>query len=190
MTIPAFAPGCFGSALAYSECDAVCSVCPFKTKCEPAHLATKAELRERYGIKTSAEVAIEKREKRVADERKRKAERDAWIAAQEKRERFETIMSEKARNLIDRLNNGNFDIVGSLRRGENPFANSYAYLRLTAHLLLRMKRVPRETLVAAYAKKLNLKDSVAEAYAYLAVTALEHVGAIRSIDGVITIKEA
>ena len=51
-TVPDFAPGCFGSALAFKADDAVCEGCIFKAQCQPVHLEALASLRARLGIKT------------------------------------------------------------------------------------------------------------------------------------------
>lgn len=48
-----FAPGCYGSALAFSADDDICRACPFNAACETRHLTAMAQLRRALHVTTT-----------------------------------------------------------------------------------------------------------------------------------------
>ncbi|SOC90118.1 hypothetical protein SAMN05216358_0142 [Rhizobium sp. AN5] len=179
-TIPQYAPGCYGSAVAFKKDDTVCRGCKFASMCEPAHLEAQAVLRERYGIKTSAQVYAE-RDRRLAEER---AEREANRPADM------LVLPKKTQELIDRLDRGNYDVKGKFSRGENPFGASMKFMQIVGHLLLNLKntRIDRALIATAFVKKLDWQQGTADAHARMAIQALEHIGAICNQDGIISLR--
>lgn len=179
-TIPQFSPGCFGSAIAFKKDDVVCRGCKFAALCEPAHLEAQAALRERYGIKTSAEVFAERDRKRAEEKAIREASRDQSVLS----------LPKKTQELIDRLDRGNYDVKGKFSRGENPFGASMRFMEIVGHLLLNLKgvRLDRPLIATAFVRKLGWQQGTADAHARMAIQALEHVGAIINNDGVISLR--
>lgn len=165
--VPDLAPGCFGSALAFQADDMICSRCVFAAQCEPVHIIAKSELRKRFGIEIK-----EPKKTTIKHE-------DGTI---------ETVLPKRTQIFIDRINNANFDIVGKLQRGVNPFGSSMKFLAVACHLFLRMPAVKHEHITAACIHALKCQSNTADAYARIAVQVLTHVGAIDSNDGVMTIK--
>lgn len=179
--IPKFSPGCFGSALAFKRDDVACRSCKFAELCEPAHLEAQRVLRERYGIQTTQEVIREKNE-RAAEEKA--ARRQALDPAA-------LTLPKKVQDLILRIDRGNYDIVGKLQRGENPFGKAIPYMAVICHLLLRVREpFGRDYVAAAFARKFEWAPGTADAHARMAIKVLEHVGAIDHTDGQIRIREA
>jgi hypothetical protein len=177
-TIPEFSPGCFGSAVAFKKDDTVCRGCKFASMCEPAHIEAQTALRERYGIKTTQEVLADHKQQREAEKAQRQAAKDPATL----------VLPKKTQDLIDRLDRGNYDVKGKFLRGENPFGASMQFMRLVAHLLLRMPKVDKGLIATAFVQKLNWQQGTADAHARMAIQALEHIGAIINSDGVISLK--
>lgn len=166
MTIPQFAPGCFGSALTYREGDMVCRRCPFAKACGDEHLVAMERLRERLGIV-------------VKPRRKKPVEAKEEIADPSR-----LALPNKVQKLLERLDKEAFDVVAKLRRGENPFLTTLPFMAVACHLLIKLDGPLSQTLLAAaMVKKLGWKDVTASAHARMALQALEHVGAITLTDG-------
>jgi len=169
--IPNYAPGCFGSAIAFQKAELTCKSCSFMGNCGPVALHNAQLLRAKFGIAEPAFKPVLKAPEVVED-------RPAFRLPQ------------RVQNLLDKLDNGNFDVVGKLQRGENPFDKTMPTLRVACHLLLRLKRpIDRETLTMAYVSHLKLQPETARIYARVAIYALTHVGAVISNDGLISLKE-
>lgn len=165
--VPDFAPGCFGSALAFQADDVICRNCVFSSQCEPVHSVAKTELRKRFGVT-------------VRETKKTMADKFAGST--------ETVLPSKTQMILDRIDNSNFDIVGKLNRGENPFGSSMRFLTVACHLLLRRPFITQEHITAGCVYSLKCQRSTAEAYSRIAIQILSHVGAIESNDGMMTIK--
>lgn len=163
--IPAFAPGCFGSALAYQAEHAVCKNCVYQAQCEPLHQANLAKLRAHFQIKERYKV------------KERSPEEVATGVS----------LPKKVRDLVDRLDNSNLMVTEKLARGENPFAEGFAFLKIAAHILLK-RPTDQKTLVAAYMLKTKMTRDTAVAHARMAIQALVHIGAVDLVDGVATIR--
>ena len=178
--IPQYAPGCFGSAVAFKKDDTVCRGCKFASLCEPAHLEAQRVLRERYGIKTTQEGLAEQRQQREAEKQQREAIRPAEML----------VLPRKTQELIDRLDRGNYDVKGKFSRGENPFGASMKFMQIVGHLLLNLKnaRIDRALIATAFVKKLEWQQGTADAHARMAIQALEHIGAITNNDGIISLR--
>jgi len=172
MEVPDFAPGCFGSVIAFSASDAICKNCPFAEKCKPAHEQRRQKLRAAYGIEAPSR-------------KSRKQTVDAIMG--------ESVMSlpPKTQTLLEKLDKSTLDVCGKLQRRVNPFArHGPKYLHLLCHLLLSVEgAISNDYLVASFMQKFNWKQDTAKAHVRIACQALEHVGAIRCVDGVVRLKQ-
>jgi hypothetical protein len=63
----AFAPGCFGSALAFDLDDPTCQTCVFASQCQPVHVQSVATLEATFA--QHGDPAVEAKEKRNQKER-------------------------------------------------------------------------------------------------------------------------
>ena len=171
MNIPSFAPGCFGSVIAFSETDVVCVNCTFAESCQKAHMRVKNELQMRFGI--------------TVPKRRRKITVDPETGD------TTLMLPSKTQKLLNSLDVSADDVCGSLQRNINPFREKGPkYLSLLCHLLVRMHQpIKSDDLVMAFVTKFGWKKDTAKVHARTAVQALEHVGAIRRIDGLICLKE-
>jgi hypothetical protein len=180
--IPAFSPGCFGSAIAFKSDDAACTSCQFYARCQVVSEIARDALRERYGILTTQQAIsdrIRKREEAKA-EKERQASADPTLLT----------VPKKVRELLERLDRGNYDIVGKLKRGVNPFGSAMPWMAIACHLLIHHdQRVDREFISVALERKLGWKKGTADAHARMAIQALTHVGAVDTLDGTIVIRK-
>lgn len=166
--IPPFAPGCFGSALAYQGDNSFCRACVFQAECEPLHQQTLAALRARFGIKVAAlaKAATDKNGGALA-------------------------VPQKVQALIERFERCGIRITEKLAEGQNPFASNFAFMKIACHLLLKLGRpVDRKMLTAAFTSKLDWAPPTAESHARMAFQALIHIGAVDEIDGRIQIRRS
>jgi hypothetical protein len=77
-----------------------------------------------------------------------------------------------------------------MKRGENPFVGrkGFGFMAVACHLVIRLKRpVTREIISYALMKRNNWTKGTADAHARMAIQALEHVGAIKNTDGILTV---
>ncbi|MBX4911400.1 hypothetical protein HJA82_29240 [Rhizobium bangladeshense] len=170
--IPPFAPGCFGSALAYEETAPVCSICVFSETCRPLHERNLLILRERVGVKGKGS----KKAKNPLTEKP-----SAHPA--------EMTVPKKVQALIEKLDRSNLRVTESFAKGINPFASSSNFLKIAGHLLLKMKQpLDRHTLAYAFASKLGWSEGTADSHARMAIQALTHIGAVHNVDGLITLR--
>ncbi|MGV1754794.1 hypothetical protein [Agrobacterium sp. CG674] len=173
--IPPFSPGCFGSALAFKEGDVACSGCKFAQACKPVHLVAQAALRERFGVTTAIQANAEK----VKAKDEAAPVNPAALS-----------LPKKTQELVARLDRGQYDVVGSLQRGENPFGSAIPFMKLACHLLLRLAQpLSAKGLATAYATKFEWQQGTADAHARMAIQALTHVGAVENRDGLISIRK-
>jgi hypothetical protein len=162
--VPPFSPGCFGSALAYDATNATCMSCPFAAACRPLHEANLAALRDHFGIKP-------KRHKAPAPPRT--CGDQALLS-----------LPQKARELIERLDRGNYNVVEKLRCGENPFVGKMKWLAMVAHLLMKTDRpLTQANLAGVFKRHLGWQENTAAAHARCAILALTHIGAVKDVDG-------
>lgn len=167
--IPNNAPGCFGSALAFDPSTSFCNTCIFKGECEPAHADNLIALRARLGVKIKDETTP----RLVTTEPKN----------------INPGLSAKAQALLDKVDEGGFNIVDSLKKGINPFREKFQFLRVACHLLLNVQYpISRDTLKMAFATKFNWADDTAAHHARLVFQVLEHVGVVENNDGKIKLK--
>ncbi|TDW20531.1 hypothetical protein EV128_125161 [Rhizobium azibense] len=170
--IPSFAPGCFGSALAYEETAPVCAVCKFAEACKPLHLTNLEILRERVGVKG-------------------KGNKDAKNPLVEKPTAgpAEMTVPKKVMALVEKLDSSNLRVTENFAKGVNPFAASSNFLKIAGHLLLKLKQpLDRQTLAYAYTTKLGWTEGTADSHARMAIQALTHIGAVNNIDGAIVLR--
>lgn len=169
--IPEFSPGCFGSALGFRATDMLCRRCEFAAQCEPVHVLMKEQLREKFGI--------------VAKKVKAPVEKKAVPV-----DPVAIVLPKKLQDLLDRLNNFGFDIINKLSRKVNPFDQSMPGLWVACALLTKMDMpISRDLLTTALMRKMKWQEPQARESASIAVYALLHVGAVRSLDGKISLKE-
>jgi hypothetical protein len=175
-TIPFLAPGCFGSALLFQEKGMVCTACPFKGECEPAHILSLTTMREKLGIK-------------VPPKRHVSAPQTVDGPVEECDERM--TLPKKVRELLSRLDREHLDIVGKIKEGVNPFANHdrYRFMQITCHLVMRLQiPVNQKVVSAGLVKSMGWAQGTADAHARMAIQALTHVGAIENNDGILSVK--
>lgn len=171
MTTPPFAPGCFGSALTFKAGDMVCSQCSFASECSVEHEKSMARLRAAFGVTPPATKQVVEKPTPRADE-------------------LRLALPKKVRDLLDKLDNGNYNAVAKLQEGRNPFGASLPFMSVACHLLLRMRSpLTRDALVRAYMAKFDWQKPSAEEKARIALVALVHIGAVKSNDGQFTIQE-
>lgn len=166
--VPAFAPGCFGSALAFQGSNAVCRACSFKTECQTMHETNLAALRTRFGIdaKRGPKVRLARPSKEITGE----------TSGLE--------LPRKTRELVEWLDKSNLNVIEKMRAGINPFdGKTRGFMRAVAHVLMNVDQpVARPTLVAAFMKKFNWTEGTAAAHVRMAYQALGHIGAITETD--------
>jgi len=165
-SIPTFAPGCFGSALAFDEAAPVCTVCRFAAECRPMHEANLAALRQRLGVDMGR------------------------VRAKVKEDKHETglVISKQAQKIVDDLDASNLRVTEKLARGENPFGNDRMMLKLAAHILLKCGYVEREALSYALQTRMEWAPSTASLRAINIMQAFTHIGAADLIDGKLFIR--
>lgn len=171
--IPFLAPGCFGSALMYRTNDMVCPACPFNKQCEPAHKRSLAAMRKKFGISEIPENDDPVRKTEVADTPER------------------MVLPKKVRELLRSLDGKNLNIVGKMQSGANPFEDlrKFRYMKIACHLIMKLDvPVTQELLSKGMELKLGWASTTANAHARMAISALEHVGAIENKDGVISVR--
>lgn len=175
--VPFLAPGCFGSALIFRD-DMVCNSCQFMQQCKPVHEQTLAALRQELGIKPPVERVKSVQDPEVVKAGERYPER--------------LTLPVKVQKLLHKLDNTNFNIVGSMQMGQNPFVGdkSLGFMAIAAHLIMKLERPVSQRLIAnAMMRRNDWTQGTADAHARMAIQALEHVGAIKNTEGVFTVKE-
>lgn len=186
--IPQFSPGCFGSAITFKKDDMICKACVFAAQCEPMHNAAVAALRERYGIQTSAKVYSDRDEAQRLERERKAAELDAGlIDAMASNPKLAELPS-KVREIVYRIEREATDVL-SILRGANPFANSAPYLRLAAHLLLRIPAIDKGAITSAYMQKFGWKESTASAHSRMAIQTLNYFGVLSQNDGRLSLRK-
>lgn len=168
--IPEFAPGCFGSALAYDDAAPICTVCKFSAECQPLHATNLKALRESLGIPDSGV-------------RKRKVENAPAGEAG-------MTMPVKTKALINRIEGAKLRVTESFANGVNPFANMGSnFLKIVGHLLLKSPRpLTRQDFAMAFQMKLNWSQGTADSHARMAIQALQYIGAIDEVDGAVKLR--
>lgn len=166
-TIPAFAPGCFGSALAFQKDHSICRDCKFSAECEPLHNENIKRLREELGIERRSTMGSTAHP----------ASRNVALAG--------STLPKKVDEIVARIQAMGLDIAGKMRNGENPFsAGNAKFLRVGALIFLRADfSVTTDLLSRLYVRKLECKANTAEAYARMALQIFDHFGAIEKSDG-------
>jgi hypothetical protein len=171
-TIPAFAPGCFGSALAYQEGHPVCSSCMFAVQCVPLHQENLARLRQTCRI----------------------AERPKQPAAQKaERPAAGMLATSKVEAFIEKMERSGVKVTEAFAKGENPFREKGPkMMSIAAQLLLKLtehrRPLSHDMLVHAYMRAMSVNDKTAKFYAGLAMKFFNHVGAVETVDGAILLR--
>lgn len=143
------APGCFGSALAYKVDGVECASCPFAGKCGPVAEARLEALRAKLGITALRH----SRRRTVVTEEQHAA--GAMIAPPPK----------KVVELLDKIERSGIRVGEAFGRRQNPFLHSFPFLRVAAHLLLRIESgVTKENVRYALMKSLGWSEGTAAAH--------------------------
>lgn len=166
--VPSFAPGCFGSALAFDPTAPVCTVCKFKAQCETLHKTNMEALRERIGITVNRSKA-------------------------KKSDRFSDIgmtPPKKAIELAAQIQEKGIKVTEAFREGRNPFDGvGMVMLRIIAHKLLKATgAVPRSEFSFACQKLLKWQPSTADAQIRIGIATLIHIGAVDVVDGAVSLR--
>jgi hypothetical protein len=122
-----FAPGCFGSGLAYQEDGTVCGRCDFAARCAPLALERRQQVRARLGIAVEPVV----RRVRTADEPMKASRPAGRPRPVSEREGF----PKKVCQLLDRIESRGVDLAVAIRAGQNPLP-SPAFLKMAIDMLL------------------------------------------------------
>lgn len=163
--IPNNAPGCFGSALAFKSDNAICRRCPFAPSCEPLHAENLILLRAKLGIKVRNSTHVKNKERGVDS------------------------LPKKTQELVNKIEALNVKIVSALESGVNPFPPSLNFMRIVAHLLIKLGFVDRNLLSMSFATKLNWAPVTAEAHARMAIQALIHIGVVDETEGKVQVRK-
>lgn len=164
--IPAFAPGCFGSALAFQEESPTCTACQFAMQCKPLHEANLVKL---HGD--------------VVAKIQRRFEMGEVTAADPNPGALS--LPKKVQDEVDRLDQLNLSIRDNLNKGVNPFSAKFKkYLYVASHLFMKME-VPlrQEALCAAFVGRLGYDRVTARSMSRQAIQVFRHMGVIDEIDG-------
>lgn len=170
--IPNFAPGCFGSALAFQTDNSVCRACPFADRCQPLHEQNLAALREKFGI-----TAVRRGPKLKP-------------AVSPTGDGSEMVLPVKVRRLIEKLDTANLRVAENIAKRINPFEGKSPFMQIACHLLMNLKRpLDRQLLAMAFVQKLSWKQNTADAHARMALQALAHIGVITDTEAGAILKE-
>lgn len=166
IAIPAFAPGCFGSALAFQESHPLCASCQFVTDCKPLHEVNLAHLKKECHIQDRRSFTMNSPSAGNPNPGAR-------------------VLTKKVREYLDKIEKAGIRITEGLSQGVNPFdPKVMSFMHVAAHLLLRLKEpVQSRTLALAFTRRFNCGESTAEAYVRITTQILRHVGAVDVMDG-------
>lgn len=173
-TIPPFAPGCYGSALAFDGESPVCQSCKFAQTCKVLHMENLAELRNRMGVKSKRANAKP-------------------VVQQPTSAPAALTVPKKVQEIVDKLERAKIRVTEGFAEGRNPFMalQGANFLKIAGHLLLKMDRpLDRQTLSFAYQQKLDFTEGTADSHARMAMQALIHIGAVHNIDGLIALRRS
>lgn len=145
----AFAPGCFGSPLAFGSSDEVCVRCPFYGECG----ARKADAMQ--ALRDLMSVTVAPKARTPSDQ-----------------------MSVAARKVFDKLGQTAEEILSAILEGRNPFNKRKGFLWDACQTLGGEAFVTRALLAETLAYRLGIQESVADLYARQAVQILRHCGAV------------
>lgn len=171
---PDFAPGCFGLGMVYQPGGKECVRCPFQSQCAPLAEQNLVLVREKLGIKP----------KPGAVNRPRPATPTPHPTG------FTPTLPKKVIELLGRIERAGIKVTEALRRGENPFTDKPAFMRITCHLLLRLSgnQIRMDLLQTALESKLEWSPGTAAAHALQAAQALEALGVATRSNGVLRLK--
>lgn len=169
--IPAFSPGCFGSALAFDKQNPGCNACVFNAQCEPLHKINLLALQDHFGVNEAP------------------AKRAASIKLAGRSRPSINVFSPAVREMIQKIEKGDFRIIEKMQNGENPFDGSFQFMRVACHLLMRMmKPLPQPYLATCLITKLGCTSAEATTYSRIAFQSLAYIGAIDVDQGSATLR--
>lgn len=166
--VPELAPGCFGSALAFSKDDMICKACPFSVKCEPAHQKSKALLKARFGIG-------------VKEKQRPKA---ASVTAAS----TELTLGEKTKEILRFIEGMKIGVHDKLKEGINPFGDKLKFMTAVCFVLLRKPSSTEQMMTAAVATVMKCPEQEAQTLMKIGVEVLKHLGAITEKEGVYALR--
>lgn len=143
-----FAPGCFGSALAFSAKDDLCQDCPFFSECSAKSALALEELQAYFEIPTGPA--------------KRKSD----------------TMSVKAQEIFEGLGKTADEIRRALMGGTNPFSMRKGFMGDVCFVLLNQPQVTRAFLTEMLQARREIKPSVADMYVRQSIQILRHCEAV------------
>jgi len=165
------APGCFASPIIYQKNTIECSTCTFQNRCAPQSEQRLADLRLKFGIVT----------KKQSLARPEKVAVDGSISLD---------LPKKVGELLERFERLGISVTDNLAKGLNPFQSSPQFMRVTCHLLLRVKHgISKADLCHAFITKMNWSKTTATAHSIQAFQALNALGATYEIDDRLFIKK-
>lgn len=176
-TAPEMAPGCYGRAMSYRSGTPECDLCPLATSCAPLSIARTQAIRARLGI-----VAKPPKPPVVS----KMPEPAAAIAY---RQAMGMSLPVKVIDLLGRIERSGIRVTETLARGENPFTETPAFMRVICHLLLRRPQgLNRRTITMALMHQFKWQETTATPHTTQAIQALAALGAIRDQDGIVSLK--
>lgn len=168
--VPEFAPGCFGSALAYSTTDMICRACPFESRCEPVHQHAKAILKARFGVTAQREPKVK--------------------AAKPVEGPVLVNTCQRTEALLKWIEGMKIGVVDKLRAGVNPFGAKTKHLAVICHLLLNKPVTTEPMMITALETVLKCQRKNAEDYMRICLRVLDHLGAIAKTQTGYTVRSA
>lgn len=156
---PQFAPGCFGSALAFKSADQICRQCVFRAQCEPEHYKNLQALRDKYGIKS----------------------KDRPKVLNDDDEKYPGLTA-KVVEVIERLKRMDIDVKGMFKSGQNPFVGRNMFpFEFICHAALKQpdRRLEMRQIAIFFAQKLNWAPNTSAAQARIVCKALEYFDVVR-----------
>ncbi|MTH61093.1 hypothetical protein [Paracoccus litorisediminis] len=128
----------------YFAKDSTCGVCPFAPDCEKRSVQTMDDIRAICGVVT----------------RKRRAGKGE--------------LSEKAREVFEKLGKSAREVRASLMGGENPYPTNQGFMGDVCQILLHFREVKTAFLATVIAERCKLRPSTAASYTKQAVAILQH----------------
>lgn len=164
--VPEFAPGCFGSALAFSKTDMICRACPFSERCEPVHQKAKMLMKVRFNIGFK--------------EKTKEVKKEVGTTAMTSCKRTDALLK-----WIEMMNVGVHD---KLKEGINPFGVKTPYLALICQMLMKYQRVKISDMLNALMIVEKYSEETAKIYTRISLKALLHLGVVENKDGVFSLR--
>jgi DNA-directed RNA polymerase specialized sigma24 family protein len=165
------APGCYGSALTYSENHIECKSCEFASSCSVLSLDRRNKLRESLGIKIKSE---------------KKKTPQAVVSAP--RPALTMTTPKSVLDIVERINKSKIRVGELLRSGVNPFPSDPKFLAVACLMLIKLGTVTRPLIAKGIERKLGVSEKMASSLALAAIMTLKEIGVIDESNGNYTIR--